>query len=60
MNMKMTNTTPLTRHHLEREANRLRYEANLAYLDGRTKRYRELHKRADALEAQARKLMSEA
>ena len=56
----MTNTTPLTRHHFEREANRLRYEANLAYLDGRTKRYRELHKRADALDAQARKLMSEA
>ena len=55
----MTKTIPLTRHHIEREVNRLRYEANLAYLDGRTKRYRELHKRADALEMKVRNLILE-
>jgi hypothetical protein len=33
----------------EREADRLRYEARLAYLDGRTKRAKELNKQADLL-----------
>jgi hypothetical protein len=51
----MTKSIPLTRHHLEQEANRLRYEAYLAYLDGRNKRSLDLNKKADALSAQARK-----
>lgn len=31
---------------------RLRYEARLAYLDGRTKRAKELNKQADKLDAE--------
>lgn len=46
---------PQSRPHLEREADRLRYEAYLAYLDGRNKRSLDLNKKADALSAQARK-----
>ena len=44
------------RHHLEAKAERLRYDARLAFLDGRTKRARDLNKQADAVNAQARKV----
>jgi hypothetical protein len=54
-NKNMTKSIPLTRHHLEQKANCLRYEAYLAYLDGRNKRSLDLNKKADALSAQARK-----
>jgi hypothetical protein len=33
----------------KREVERLRYEARLAFLDGRTKRSKELNNRADAM-----------
>lgn len=36
----------------EREVSRLRYEARLAFLDGRTKRAKELNKQADKLDRQ--------
>lgn len=36
-------------HHTERKVEQLRYDARLAYLDGRTKRAKELNKRADDL-----------
>ena len=42
-------------YQMERESERLRYEARLAYLDGRTKRAKELNKKADMLDASLRK-----
>lgn len=39
----------VTPEQVRREVERLRYDARLAYLDGRNKRARELNKRADRL-----------
>jgi hypothetical protein len=41
---------PLSLNDIAREANKLRYDAHLAYLDGRVQRARELNRRADGLE----------
>ncbi|MGG7534663.1 hypothetical protein [Rhizobium sp. 12,4] len=43
------------REDVERQIAQLRFEARLAYLDGRTKRAKELNKRADELAREGEK-----